>query len=389
MLVHNDSAGHVVVAPDKFKGSVSAAVAATALTDGLRSVSSLPVVQFPIADGGEGTVDMLMTAGFSPRTCAAVDPLGRPVEVVYARSGRTAVIEAAAACGLALLGGRSPNRTTARISTTLGVGMAVRDALAHGVDRVVLGVGGSATTDGGAGLLVGLGARLLDEHGDPVYPSGADLPNIHSIDLNGIDRRLHDIDLVVACDVDNPLTGPDGAAYVYGSQKGAGPDTVRTLDRALEHWADVVTAHTGQDRRGTPGMGAAGGIAFAMAELLGARVTPGIDLLLELGGFPDLLDGAALVIVGEGSLDEQSLRGKGPVGVARHAHARGVPVVAVAGRSTVRAEEVLSAGIHSVYTLAELEADEMASMRNAVALLNIVGATIARDRLGDLRSRHP
>ncbi|MGN7778935.1 glycerate kinase [Mycolicibacterium sp. 22603] len=389
MLAHNNSDGHLVVAPDKFKGSVSAAVAAAALTDGLRSATSRPVVPFPIADGGEGTVDMLMTAGFSPVTCAAVDPLGRPVEMVYARSGRTAVIEAAAACGLALLRGCGPNRATARIATSLGVGMALRDALTHGVDRIVLGIGGSATTDGGAGLLVGLGARLLDEHDDPVYPSGADLPNIRSIDLSGVDRGLRDVELVVACDVDNPLTGPDGAAHVYGRQKGADPETARSLDRALVHWADIVTAHTGQDRRGAPGMGAAGGIAFAMAALLGARVTPGIDLLLELGGFPALLDGAALVIVGEGSLDEQSLRGKGPVGVARQAHARGVPVVAVAGRSTVGSAETRSAGIGSVYTLAELEADQTVSMRNAVALLNLVGATIARDLFGEFGSRHP
>ncbi|MEN4479935.1 glycerate kinase [Mycolicibacterium cosmeticum] len=388
VLEDNVSGGHVVVAPDKFKGSASATTVAAALSGGLRAVTSRRVVAFPIADGGEGTVDMMVNTGFEPVTCTVPGPLQRPVTATYALRGRTAVIEAASAAGLGLLEQSGPTPTTARTTTTVGVGALLCDALGHGVDRVVIGVGGSATTDGGAGLLVGLGARLLDEHGDQLYPCGADLQHVREVDLDAIDHRLRGVDLVVACDVDNPLTGPHGAAVVYGPQKGADPDTVRMLEHALTHWADAVAGRCGRDVRHDPGMGAAGGMAFAMAAALGARLTPGIDLLLELGGFPAVIDGAALVVVGEGSLDTQSLHGKGPIGVARNARAHGVPVVAVAGRSSVGAADLRTAGIDAVYTLAALESDELSSMLNAVPLLRRIGSDIAHDRLEVAAPRH-
>lgn len=387
-LEHNGSGGHIVVAPDKFKGSATAADVAAALAEGLRAATPRRVVEFPIADGGEGTVDMMIGSGFSPVSCTVPGPLQQPVPASYALRGRTAVIEAASAAGLALLGRGGPTATTARTATSRGVGALLGDALARGADRIVLGVGGSATTDGGAGLLVALGARLLDGHGDPLYPSGADLDQACTLDLDGLDRRLRDVEIIVACDVDNPLTGPHGAAFVYGPQKGADPCTVRLLDRSLSRWADTVARCVGRDLRGRPGVGAAGGMAFAMAAVLGARLTPGINLLLDLAGFPEVVDGAALVIVGEGSLDEQSLRGKGPVGVARAARARGVPVVAIGGRSLVCATELSSAGIDAVYTLAALEPDATASMLNARTLLRQIGTTIARDRPAEHGAHH-
>ncbi len=383
----NDFGGHVVVAPDKFKGSATAAEVAAALSAGLRERSRRRIVEFPVADGGEGTVAMMTRRGFTPVHCTVPGPLQRPVSAGYALRGRTAVIEAAAANGLALLGRTGPTATSARTACTLGVGALVRDALDRGARRIVLGVGGSATTDGGAGLLVGLGARLLDAHGDPLYPSGDDLAHAHSLDLDRLDPRLSGAELVVACDVDNPLTGPSGAAHVYGPQKGADPATARALDAALRRWADIVARHTERDLRDRPGVGAAGGLAFTMAAVLGARLTSGIDLRLDVGGFAVVIEGAALVLVGEGSLDGQSLRGKGPIGVARTARAQGIPVLAVAGCCTVDAADLRAAGLDAVYTLSDLEPDQPTSMRDARTLLHRIGATIAAEHLPRLAAR--
>ena len=234
------------------------------------------------------------------------------VTATYALRDGTAVIEMASAAGLGVLGTGGPSPATARHASTVGVGALIKDALDRGADRIVLGVGGSATTDGGAGLLVGLGARLLDVHGEQLYPSGHSLGAVHTLDIGGLHPRLRDVELIVACDVDNPLTGPYGAAAVYGPQKGADPSTVAALDRALGRWADIVACRLVHDLRDQPGVGAAGGAAFGMAAVLGARLTSGIELLLDLGGFSDVITGASLVLVGEGSLDAQSLRGKGP-----------------------------------------------------------------------------
>lgn len=331
---------------------------------------------------------MMITRGFAPVTSVVPGPLQHTVTATYALRDRTAVIEAASAAGLGLLGRGGPTPTTARTASTRGVGALLRDALGRGTDRIVLGVGGSATTDGGAGLLVALGARLLDIHGDPLYPSGDDLTHAHALDTDHLDQRLRDVELIVACDVDNPLTGPYGAAVVYGPQKGADPTTTAILDSALSRWADIVAQQTGRDLRDQPGVGAAGGLAFAMAAVLGARLTSGIDLLLELGGFPDVVEGAALVLVGEGSLDAQSLRGKGPIGVARAARTHGVPVVAVAGRSSLTTTEMRAAGLDAVYSLSVLEPDEQRSMVNAQSLLQRVGSTVAHNHLSVPAARH-
>ena len=322
---------------------------------------------------------MMIAQGFTAVTCAVNGPMQRTVTATYALRDGTAVIEMASAAGLGLLGMGGPNSTTARTASTLGVGALIADALDRGADRIVVGVGGSATTDGGAGLLVGLGARLLDVHGDPLYPTGHDLLAVESLDISGLDSRLREVDLVVACDVDNPLTGPYGAAAMYGPQKGANRSTVVELDHAMGRWADVVAHRLGRDLRELPGVGAAGGAAFGLAAVLGARLTSGIELLLELGGFGEVLEGAALVVVGEGSLDAQSLRGKGPIGVARAARRRGIPVVAVAGRSSVTVDQLNAVGVDAVYTLTALEADELQCMVDADTLIERIGSSIARD----------
>jgi len=378
-------AGHVVVAPDKFKGSASAADAASAIARGLRTAApNLAVIEFPIADGGEGTVEMMIRQGYTAVTCAVIGPLQQTISATYALRGGTAVIEMASAAGLAHLSTPEPTSTTARTASTRGVGQLMRHALDRGAQRIVLGVGGSATTDGGAGALTALGARILDSCGDSLYPCGQDLANAAVLDIDSLDPRLGDIEVVVACDVDNPLTGPLGAAAVYGPQKGADSNTVTRLDHALGQWADVVAATVDRDLRRLPGAGAAGGLAFAMAAVLGAQLTSGIDLLLKLTCFNDIVDGAACVVVGEGSLDAQSLRGKGPVGVARAARQIGVPTVAVVGRCTVTDVDARDAGFDAIYALNDLESDAGRCMTNAEFLLEQIGTVIVGHRRWDV-----
>jgi glycerate kinase len=380
----------VVVAPDKFKGSLSAADVAAALGRGLRgSLDAVRVVEHPVADGGEGTVEMVLRHGFAPVECEVRGPTGEPVRAEYALRGDVAVLEMAAAAGLALLPGGAPDDSTARTASTYGVGELIRDALDRGARRIVLGIGGSATTDGGAGMAVALGALLSGAAG-PVGPDGgASLLSADRLDVDGLDARLAEATVVVACDVDNPLTGPEGAAPVYGPQKGAGEATVELLDRALAHWADLVAVATGRDLRALPGAGAAGGLGFGAAALLGAEIRSGIEYLLDLSGFAGTVADADLVIVGEGSIDEQTLRGKGPLGVAALAARAGVRVVAVAGRAEVPEARLRESGLDAVYTLADLEPDVRRSMRDAAQLLETTGGRIAADWLSARPERTP
>jgi glycerate kinase len=371
----------VVVAPDKFKGSLSAADAAAALARGVRRrVPRARLVEHPIADGGEGTVQVVLSHGFEPVTCEVRGPTGDRLEVRYALRGDTAVIEMAAAAGLIALPG-APDDDTARTASSAGVGDLVTDALDREARQIVLAVGGSATTDGGAGMVQALGARLFNGNAVVGVEGGASLLGADRLDIAGMDPRLAETSIVVACDVDNPLVGPHGAAAVYGPQKGATADSVRLLERALGHWADLVAEATGRDLRDLAGAGAAGGLGFGAAALLGAEVRSGIDLLLELSGFAGVVAGADLVVVGEGSLDEQSLRGKGPIGVAVVARRAGARVVAVAGRATVTTEQLRAHGIDAVYPLTDLEPDARRSMQRARELLETTAERMAADRL--------
>jgi glycerate kinase len=374
----------VVVAPDKFKGSLSATDAAGALARGLRrGLPGLRVIEHPIADGGEGTVEMVLRHGFRAVPVEVHGPTGEPVTATYALRADTAVVEMAAAAGLDRLPGGAPDDRTARTASTYGVGELIRDALDRGARRIVLAVGGSATTDGGAGMVAALGGRFWTASGPVLPEGGAGLLTVERLDLEGLDARLAEATVVVACDVDNPLTGSAGAAAVYGPQKGATAPTVALLDSALGRWADAVAAATGRDLRERPGVGAAGGLAFGAAALLGADIRSGIEYLLELSGFAGTISGADLVIVGEGSLDEQSLRGKGPVGVAAIAARAGARVVAVAGRCTVDAEQLRAHGVDAVYPLTDLEPDAARSMARAAELLETTAERIAADRLLD------
>jgi glycerate kinase len=371
----------VLIAVDKFKGSLSAEGVAKAVATGIGRVSSAQVLTIPVADGGDGTVAAAVAAGFSPVRMTATGPTSAPVETLWARRGDTAVIEMADVSGLVRLpGGRfEPLRATSR-----GLGEVIAAAIGDGCSQITVGIGGSASTDGGAGMLAALGARLTNEAGAVPTDGGGGLLDLASLDLTELRRRTAGVRFTFACDVDNPLTGPRGAAAVYGPQKGATPGDVRMLEDALTHWADLVTAQTGQDVRGVPGAGAAGGVGYGAVALLGAQLRPGIDLVLELVGFHEALAtlGAHdLVITGEGSLDEQTLHGKAPAGVAAAAAAHGVPVVAVCGRSTLPTERLEQAGISAAYALVDLEPDVTLCMTQPEPLLEQLGERIAREHL--------
>ncbi|MDQ0380100.1 glycerate kinase [Amycolatopsis thermophila] len=365
----------VVVAPDKFKGTLPAAQVAAAIAAGLRrGRPGAEVLECPIADGGDGTVAAAVAAGFEFVPARASGPVGEPVDTGYARRGPTAVIELAAVSGLAML--PSPAPLTA---TTLGVGELMRAALDAGATRLVLGLGGSSSTDGGTGLLRGLGARMLDSAGAELPLGGAALTRLARIDLDGLDARLRDVELLVASDVDNPLLGPHGAAAVYGPQKGATPSDVELLESALRRLAEVVRA-SGVDVAEVPGAGAAGGTGYALA-VLGASFRPGIDVVLELTGLAEKLPGADLVITGEGSLDEQTLRGKGPAGIASAAAERGIPVVALAGRSTLDAGALRTAGFSGAYALNDIEPDVQRCLTEPAPLLERLAERVAHEYL--------
>jgi glycerate 2-kinase len=366
----------VVLAPDKFKGSLDAAGVAEALAAGIADIGpDWQVHRSPVADGGEGTVVAVLAAGWSPVTVRTTGPVGDPLTATYARRGAVAVVELAASSGLGVLPGGTLRPLDAG---TRGLGTVVAHALDAGAEEVVIGLGGSASTDGGAGLLTGLGARVLDADGAELPAGGAALARAARLDLHGLHPRVREARFVVACDVDNPLLGPDGAAAVYGPQKGADPEQVARLDAALAHWAALLRATTGRDGAAGPGAGAAGGTMVGLAALVDVERRSGVELVLELTGFADAVAGADLVVTGEGRLDRQSLHGKEPMGVTAAARAAGAEVVAVAGECTLTPAELRAAGITAVHTLVALAPDRETAVRDAAPLLRRVGAEIAR-----------
>lgn len=371
----------VLIAADKFKGSLTAVQVAERVTAGLRRVvPGLDVAALPVADGGDGTVAAAVAAGFERHERLVAGPLGQEVTAAFALRGDTAVVEMAEASGLQ----RLPRGVFAPLTaSTYGSGELLRAALDAGARTIVFGVGGSATTDGGAGMLSALGARFLDEDGEPVPPGGGALAGLARADLSGLDPRLAAVDLVLASDVDNPLTGPKGAPAVYGPQKGASPDDVELLDTALANYAKILETEVGPraaEYAVAPGAGAAGGIGYG-ALLLGARFRAGIEVMLDVLGFAPALAGATLVITGEGSLDEQTLHGKAPAGVAAAARAADKEVVAVCGRLALPPQALGRAGIRRAYPLTEVEPDVVKCIADAGPILERVAEQIARDFL--------
>ena len=370
---------HVVVAPDKFKGTLTASEVAARVTAGIAAVApGVPVREVPVADGGDGTVDAALAAGFTRVPVRAQGPVGKPVDTAFALRDGVAVVEMADVSGLRLL----PRDGLAALeASSYGTGEVMAAALDHGCHTVLLGIGGSASTDGGAGLLAALGARLLDADGAELAPGGAALAGLARLELGGLHPKLASTAVVVASDVDNPLLGPNGAAAVYGPQKGADPDDVALLDAALAHWADVLDAATGTALRERPGAGAAGGVGYGALAALGAELKPGIDMMLELVGFADALPGARLVVTGEGSLDEQTLSGKAPAGVAAAAVAAGIPVVTVSGRLALGPEQLAAAGVKQAYALTDIEPDLARCLAEPGPLLERLARKLAEDWL--------
>jgi len=375
----------VVIAPDSFKGSLTAEEAAAAMAAGAREGwPGIETVELPLADGGEGTVAVLVRATGGRWLRGRVsDPLGRPVEAAWGLlgDGETAAIEMAAASGLTLV---EPSRRDPLAASTHGTGQLIRAALDHGCRRLLVAIGGSATTDGGTGMLAALGARFLDEAGRPLPPGGGPLARLARIDLGGLDPRLRHVRIEVACDVDNPLTGPRGAAAVYAPQKGATPEMVEQLEAGLQRLADVAAAVLGRDLREEPGAGAAGGLGFGLLAFLGARLRPGAELVMDAVGFDGYLDGAGLVLTGEGRTDRQTLAGKLVARVARRAQARGVPVVVISGAvDPAAAPNLQRLGVAALLAATPGPMAEADALRDAAANLRRTAATVlALLRLG-------
>lgn len=372
----------ILIAPDKFKGSLSAVEVCDAIERGIRRFLPRAMIdKAPIADGGEGTVQALVaaTAG-RVLTRRVTGPLGQTVRARFGLlgDGDTAVIEMAAASGLSWVprAKRNPLRTT-----THGTGELIQAALKIGVKRIILGIGGSATNDGGAGMAMALGAKLLDARGREIGWGGGELEKLERIEKSGV--QVAECEILVACDVTNPLCGPKGASAVYGPQKGATPSMVRRLDRNLARYArivqrDVIRKCTRHPLHVLPGAGAAGGLGYGLCAFLGAKLRRGIDLVLDAVDFDRRVTGVDLVITGEGAIDEQTAHGKVPVGVARRAARRGVPVIALGGSVPPEANAVFEHGIAGVASLCHSPMSLESAQRDAAALLALAAERTLR-----------
>lgn len=371
---------HVVIACDKFKGSLNvqevAHHIASSVTDTFPHATTDAVF---VADGGDGTLEAATAMGFDRVGISVEGPTGETQQTAYAFRDDVAVVEMADACGLVHLPGGTLHPMTA---SSYGLGEVLATALDQSsIKHIVLGVGGSASTDGGAGMLQALGARLVDHDGREIGRGGGPLTHIADVDFAGLHPRLADVRITLASDVNNPLLGKNGAAAIFGPQKGATPADVEALDAALTQFVRVMSRHfpDAPELAQRPGAGAAGGVGFAALTALHAAMSPGIELMLDLANFDQRVKDADLVITGEGALDSQSLAGKTPVGVAHSAHAAGVPVVAVCGKLTLTTDELNAAHIRAAYALNTVEPDVAECMKNAGLLLEVVVGRALRD----------
>ncbi len=359
----------IVIAPGAFKHSLTASAAAQAIAAGLRrSGLEAELHLLPIADGGNGTLDAFLAAGGQRIAVTVEDPAGRPVQAAFGLlpDGKTAVIEMALASGLELMDTWQLNPLRA---STYGTGQLMQAALARGVERVIVGMGGSATVDGGAGCLQALGVSLLDAYGVEVPRGGGSLDRVFVIDTHKLDPRWRDVEVLIASDVSNPTLGPQGAAAVFGPQKGATPEQVALLERNLSHFFRVVRDQLGVDVRDTPGGGAAGALSAGLVAFLGGRIESGVDVILKHSGFASLLDQADLVVTGEGRMDGQTIHGKGPIGVAQMARQRGVPTVALVGGLDIDDAALHRAGVQAALPIVTGPMPLERALDDAAALL--------------------
>ncbi|HEY40290.1 MAG TPA: glycerate kinase [Dehalococcoidia bacterium] len=360
----------IVIAPQSFKGSLSAHKVADAMARGIcRVLSNVELVKVPMADGGEGTVDVLVSAtGGSFRYNEVTGPLGEKVTAKWGilGDGTTAVIEMAAASGITLV---KPDRLDPMVATTYGTGELIKAALEAGCHHLIIGIGGSATNDGGAGMAQALGVSLLDEEGNELLLGGAELLRLSRIDTSGLDTRLVTCRVTVAIDVTNPLYGDQGASWIYGPQKGATEEMCRQLDETLEHYATIIKRDLDVDVGNIPGGGAAGGLGAGLVAFLGAKLEPGIDIVCEAVGLSEHLKGANIVFTGEGRIDAQTMFGKTIAGVAAKAQALGVPMIAIAGEINLSSEELARHGIDIALSLVSDSVSPVESIANASQLI--------------------
>jgi glycerate kinase len=369
----------IVVAPDSFKGSLTALQAATCIERGFKKVfRGIVVEKVPMADGGGGTAQAIVEAtGGRMVSCRARDPRGRPIRSSLGISGdgRTAIIEMAAASGLVLL---KPRERNPMLASTSGTGDLIRHALDRGVKKILIGIGGSATTDGGMGMARALGVKFFDREGRELPEGGGSLRRLCRIDRRGLDPRLREVEIEVACDVKNPLFGARGAAWVYGPQKGATPVMVRHLDAGLRQLAKVIRHDLGIDVSSVPGAGAAGGMGAGLVAFLDGRLKSGVGMVLEAVQFRRRLKNCDLVITGEGRLDGQTVCGKTVSGAARLARRHGVPVIAICGCVGAGAEKVLSIGVTAYFSALEEPVDETLLPKRGPAMLTRCVEQVAR-----------
>jgi len=380
----------IVIAPDSYKESLTALEVATEIEAGFREVfPDADYLKIPMADGGEGTVAAMVAAtGGKLVALGVTGPLGEPVQAFYGLTGAgtTAIIEMAAASGLALVPSKLRNPLT---TTSFGTGELIKAALDACARHLIIGIGGSATNDGGAGMLQALGVKLLDREGRDIDFGGASLKSLDRIDISSLDPRLKECRIEVACDVDNPLTGPKGASAVFGPQKGATPDMVTQLDGNLVRYAGVIARDLGVQVDLVPGAGAAGGLGAALLAVLGADLRPGIEIVIEAVGLEASVRDADLVITGEGRIDSQTIHGKTPIGVARVAKRHGKPVIGIAGCLSTDVGVVHDFGIDAVFSvlsqictveeaLTNAAPNVRAASRNIAATLKLASAMCAR-----------
>jgi glycerate kinase len=377
---------HVLIAPNAFKNSLSATEAAQAIQRGLPPTFTTEC--FPIGDGGDGTGDLLIERlGGQRITAQARDPFGRPISTYWGLvdNSRTAIIEMANASGLRLL---DRNELDPLKASSIGTGELILAALDRNVDRIILGMGGSATVDGGTGILQALGVRFLSAEGQPLENLPGRLTDLATIDMEGLDPRLRKVELTVLCDVANPLTGPQGAAAVFGPQKGASEQAVQHLDACLGQLARVIHSQTGRALSSLPRAGTAGGAAGGLYGILEARLVSGIDYFLEITGFETALDRCDWVITGEGSIDEQTLQGKAPHGVATRAKKKNKPVIALAGKVPLHEIPELKEYFDVLLPISHAPVDLPTALRNTADDLHRTAAQLGNLITASERSRH-
>ena len=369
----------IVVAPDSFKESLSAKGVASAISKGiLKVLPSAHITQIPVSDGGEGLLDALVESlGGKRITVSVKDPIGRTIESEYGiiDKGQTAIIEMAKASGLELL---HESEKAPLITSTYGTGQLIKDALDQGCSKILIGIGGSATNDGGMGMVKALGGKFKNKNGDDIKSGGGALGDLHKIDLNDFDKRVFNCEFVTACDVNNPLTGTNGASFVYGAQKGGTPEQLMLLDKNLIHYASVIKKNLKIEVDNINGAGAAGGMGAALLAFFDAKLVKGIDLILQTLQLEKYIKNSDLIFTGEGKIDIQTLNGKTIAGVAEIAKRYKIPVIAVAGKLGADIEPLYDCGISAVYSILDQPMELKEAMENADVLIESLVENIMR-----------